>query len=329
MTTAIARSWGRSTGALADRRAFLTLLIVVACAAMSLLSPYFLQVHNLLSMTQYGAVIGLLALGQSLVILGGNGGIDLSVGSMLSLSGVLMGLMTQYGGLNPWLAAVITLGASVGLGAVNGILVAGLSIPPLIVTLSTLYLYGSLANVLTGGGQLGGFDRAGFPALGQTAILGIPTQVLLVFLPATAVCVWVLHRTRSGRVLYQVGTSQLAASLVGIDVRRARFTLYCVSGLLAGLGAIVTNSWLLTARPSAGAGLELQAITIAVLGGIDIFGGRGYLSGTFLGVILVVVLNSGLQLAGVGGSIQTGLLGAVLVVSVLLNNLVLNRKPSR
>jgi len=88
--------------------------------------------------------------------------------------------------------------------------------------------------------------------------LGIPTQVLLVFLPATAVCVWVLHRTRSGRVLYQVGTSQLAASLVGIDVRRARFTLYCVSGLLAGLGAIVTNSWLLTARPSAGAGLELQ-----------------------------------------------------------------------
>lgn len=310
---------------IADRRMLLIALIVLTGILMSALSPYFLKLDNLLSMTQYGAIIGLLALGQAIVILGGGGGIDLSIGSIMSLSAVAMGLTTQYLGMNPWLAAVVAIAVGVGLGALNAFLITILKLPALIVTLSTLFLYGSLALVITGGGQLGGFDGAGFPALGQSTVLGIPTQVLVVLLPAFAVAIWAQHRTRFGRRLLQVGTSEKASALAGVGVTRLRFSLYCISGALAALGAVVSNAWLLTARPGAGLGLELLAITIAVLGGIDIFGGRGHLSGVFLAVLLVVVLTSGLQLAGVGNSIQGGILGVLLVAAALLNNVVSRR----
>lgn len=318
----------RLTNVLGDRRIFLSIVIVVVAAIMSALSPYFLQVDNLLSMTQYGAVIGLLALGQAIVILGGGGGIDLSIGAMLSLSGVFMGWLTEGLGWNPWAAAALALTCGAVLGLVNGLLVSVVGIPPLIATLSTLYLYGSLANVFTGGMQFGGFDVAGFRYLGQGALLGIPIQVLFVLLPAFVFAMWAMRRTRGGQQIYQTGTSERAADLVGVDVRALRIRLYVIAGVLAATGAVVTNSWLLTARPSAGVGLELQAITIAVLGGIDIFGGKGHLSGVLLGVLLVVVVNTGLQLAGVGNSIQVGILGAILVVSVLFNRfLAATRSP--
>lgn len=302
-----------------DRRILLIGLIVLAGFIMSQLSPYFFKIDNLLSMTQYGAVIGLLALGQALVILGGGGGIDLSIGAMLSLSGVFMGLLTQTTGMNPWLAALLAVAFGAFLGLVNGLLVTKIGLVPLIATLSTMFLYASLANVVTGGKQFSGFDVSGFSMLGHGAIIGIPVQVLLVTLPAFVIAIWVMRRTRFGQQTYEIGSGARAAALVGVSVSKQRICLYVTAGSLAALGAVVTNAWLLTARPSAGTGLELQAITIAVLGGIDIWGGRGQLSGVLLGLILVVVVNNGLQLAGVGNSIQVGILGAILIVSVLLN----------
>lgn len=323
--TALLAKLGAVRSSLYDRRVLLLVMIVLVGALMSALSPYFLNVSNLLTMTQYGAIIGLLALGQAIVILGGRGGIDLSVGSSMSLSGIVMGVAASSFGLNPWLAALVAVVAGVGLGAINGFFVARLDLPPLIVTLSTLFLFGSVALVLTGGGQLGGFDRAGFPALGQTAVLGVPVQVLFVLLPAFGIAIWAQRRTRFGRRLHQAGTNDRAAVLAGVDVNRLRFWLYCISGATAALAAVVSNAWLLTARPAAGLNLELQAITIAVLGGVDIFGGKGHLSGVFLAVLLVVVLTSGLQLAGVGNSIQGGILGAVLVIASLANNFMARR----
>lgn len=317
----------RARQAIGDRRVLLGVLIVLVGALMSLLSPYFLRPENLLSMTQFGAIIGLLALGQSIVILGGRGGIDLSVGSTMSLAGVVMGLAATHLAIGPWASAVIAVICGVGLGAVNGFLIAVLRLPALITTLSTLFLYASLALVLTGGGQLGGFESDGFPSLGQSAIAGIPTQVVAVLVPAFAIAIWMQYRTVFGRRLHQIGSSDHAAALAGTNVERLRFSLYCMSGGLAALAAVISNAWLLTARPGAGTGLELQAITIAVLGGIDIFGGRGHLSGVFLAVMLVVVLTSGLQLAGVGNSVQGGILGVVLVLAALLNNLLNRRAP--
>ncbi len=327
-TLALGRTRGRVTAAFRDRTVFLVLLIVVTSIAMSLISPYFLNLDNLLSMTQFGAVIGLLALGQTLVILGGGGGIDISVGSMLSLCGVTMGLILGQG-VPVWPAAALALLVGLALGAFNGLLITVVGIPALIATLGTLYLYGSAAQVLAGGRQIGGFDQSGFAFLGTGTIAGVPTQVLLVLLPAYAVAAWVMRRSLFGRRVYEVGNNDKAARLVGASPSRIRFTLYCVSGLLAGLGAVITCAWLLVARPGAGAGFELQSITIAVLGGTYIFGGRGRLSGTLLAVLLIVILGSGLQLAGVDPAWQAGVLGAVLVLSVVLNNLFVTRGSER
>lgn len=309
----------RISNLLRDRTALLLVLILATSVVMSLISPYFLVLDNLLTMTQFGAVIGLLALGQTLVILGGGGGIDISVGATLSLCGVLMGVAVSQG-LNVWVAAGIALTAGLLLGALNGFAVTVVGIPALIATLGTLYLFGSAAQVLADGTQSGGFDQAGFSFLGTGTILGIPAQVLFVLLPAYALAAWVMRRSLFGRRVYEIGNNGEASRLVGASPAKARFTLYCVSGLLAGLGAVVTNSWLLVARPGAGDGFELQSITIAVLGGTYIFGGRGRVSGTLLAVLLIVILGSGLQLAGVDPSWQAGVLGIVLVLAIVLNN---------
>lgn len=306
------------TRLVSDRRIALGMLIVLAIVVMSLLSPYFLNLENLLSLMQYSAVVGLLALGQSLVILGGGGGVDLSVGSTLSLSSITFGLLAVHAGWSPWLAAAATLAVGALLGLLNGSLISMLGMPPLIVTLGTLYLYGSAALVLAKGIDINGFDRDGFAMLGQTALLGIPTQVLLVLLPSYALISGVMNSTRFGREIYQVGSNERAAALAGVDVRWTRTKLYMISGTFSALGAIVTASWLLNAKSTAGVGMELQAITIAVLGGIAITGGVGRLSGTLLALVLVAVLNSGMALAGIGSTYQVGLLGAVLIGSVLV-----------
>lgn len=303
---------------LADRRIFLVVLAVLIGAVMAFLSPFFLQLPNLLNMTKFGAVIGLLALGQTLVILGGRGGIDLSVGATLSLCGVVMGIAVGAG-LNIWLAAIVAMLTGLALGAFNGLLVSAVGVPPLIATLGTLYVYASLALVIAGGTQITGFDQSGFAFIGRATIFGVPAQVLLVLLPAYLVVGAVMAYTRWGRSVYQVGNNDRAALLVGISPGRVRFWLYAVAGLLAGVGAVVTNSWLLVARPGAGTGLELQAITTAVLGGTYIFGGEGKASGTLLAVLVVVILSSGLQLAGVDAVWQSGVIGAVLVLSVVVS----------
>jgi ribose/xylose/arabinose/galactoside ABC-type transport system permease subunit len=293
-------------------------LIVLALVVMSLISPYFLNTANLLTLLQYSAVIGVLALGQSLVILGGGGGIDLSIGSTLSLCSVSFGLLSVNGGISPWLAALITLGVGAVLGLINGVFITLLRLPPLIVTLGTLYLYASAAMVLANGVDINGFDRDGFSTIGQTSVLGVPFQVLMVLIPLFLFGAFVMRRTIFGRQVYATGSNAHAASLAGINVRRIRISLYMIASTLAAVGAIITASWLLNARPAAGTGFELQAITIAVLGGTAITGGVGKLSGTFLALILVAILNSGMQLAGIGSTYQIGLLGLVLIGSMLM-----------
>lgn len=301
-----------------DRRAALVVLIVVAFVVMSLISPYFLQVTNLLSMLQYSAVVGLLALGQTMVILGGGGGIDLSVGSTMSLSSVTFGLLAVNAGLSPWLAAVLAVAVGCLLGLVNGVIITALNLPPLIVTLGTLYLYASAALVLSNGVDINGFDRQGFSTIGQTSVLGVPFQVLIILVPAFLVAGLIMALSRFGRTVYEIGSSALAARLAGVAVKRTRVVLYVISGGLAGLGAVVSASWLLNAKSTAGTGMELQAITIAVLGGTVITGGIGRISGTFLALLLVAILNSGMLLAGVGSTVQIGLLGVMLILSMLV-----------
>jgi len=306
------------TTGLKDRRGALVVLVLLALVVMSISSPYFLKVPNLLTLMQYSAVVGILALGQTVVILGGGGGIDLSIGSTMSACSVVFGILAGQHGVSPWLAALVALLAGVLLGAVNGLLITLLGLPPLIVTLGTMYLYASAAQVATGGVDVSGFDREGFRAIGQTSVLGVPFQVLLILVPLGALMVFVTRRTGYGRNVYAVGSGEVAARLAGVPVNRVRISLYAIAGGSAGIGAVVTASWLLNAKSTAGSGFELQAITIAVLGGIAITGGVGRISGVLLALVLVGILNNGLQLADVGSTFQRGLLGAVLIVSMLV-----------
>lgn len=309
---------------LQDRVWLLLILIVLVTAVLSAWVPGFLSVYNLLNTSKYGVEIGLLALAETLIIISGGGGIDLSIGSAVSLISVLIGWLAVTKGVNVWLAALVGIAFGGCLGAVNGFLVSRIRIPPLLVTIGTMYIFGSLALVATGGIPISGFPTE-FYVLGQGTLYGIPVQVIFVFIPVAVVLHFLLKHTHFGRHLVGVGTNEVAAHFAGIDVRQVRFWVYVIGGLLAGLAAVVMASRVATAKPDAGLGYELRAITIAVLGGTHIFGGKGTIVGTVLAVIIITLIANGLDLAMVHPIWQVGMLGIVLICSVLLNNWVARR----
>lgn len=308
---------------LSNRMAFLAILIVVMAAVMSFLTPYFLTIENLLGMTRFGAAMALLAMGQALIVLAGGAGIDISMGSILSLSGVMFAMLVATGMGVP-LAAVMGVLVGAALGAVNGITVAVWNFPPMIGTFSTMWAYGALALIITGGVPVSGFPE-GFAFLGQGKVLGVPAQVALVVIPVYVVLQFTLSKTSFGRAIYLIGINQEAARFAGISVVGVRFLLYTLSGVLAGFGGIVMSSWLMAARPDIGVGLEMQALTVTVLGGIDIFGGSGNLGGVMLAVLVVVMMQSGMQLANINTIWQLAVLGFILLAAVSLNH-ALSRK---
>lgn len=304
---------------LSNRVVFLSVLLVIVIVVMSLISPYFLSLNNFLTMSRFSAALALVGIGQSLVILGGGAGIDLSVGSIISLSGVLFGFIVQAG-INVWLAALLTVIIGGLLGSVNGLTVAILDAPPLIGTLGTNYAYGALALVLTGGIPVSGFPKEyGFLASGK--VLGIPTQILLIVIPVFLFLFFVMRRTSFGRHIYLMGVNEEAAQISGIQVKKHRFILYTLSGILAGLSAAILSSWFMASRPDVGSGMDMESITVAVLGGIAIMGGIGNLVGTLLAIVIVTMIASGLQLANINTIWQLAVLGVILLFSVALNQL--------
>lgn len=315
-------------GLLSNRVYFLLLLMVVVVIVMSSISPYFFDLANLLTMLRLGAVLALIGMGQSLVILAGGGGIDLSVGGMLSLSGVLFGLLVTRVGLDMPVAIVVGVLVGALLGAINGITVAWWGVPPLIGTLGSGWAFSAIALVITGGVPVSGFP-ASFGFLAEGKVLGIPAQVLFVVLPAFVILYLVMSRTVFGRQVYLVGVNDVAARFAGVPVVRVRFILYVLSGLLCGLAAVVMSSWLMAARPDVGAGMDMQSITVAVLGGTDIFGGIGSLVGTILAVLIVTMLASGLQLASINTIWQLAILGFILLGAVALNQVLSRRMAAQ
>jgi ribose/xylose/arabinose/galactoside ABC-type transport system permease subunit len=311
-----------------NRVYFLLALAVIVAVVMSSISPYFFDLANLLTMLRLGAVLALVGMGQSLVILAGGAGIDLSVGGMLSLAGVVFGLLVVRFGVNLPVAIVLGVLAGALLGAVNGVTVAWWGVPPLIGTLGSGWAYSALALVITQGVPVSGFPQS-FRFLGEGNVAGIPAQILFVVLPAFVILYLVMSRTVFGRWVYLVGVNDNAARFSGVPVTRVRFTLYTLSGLLAGLAAVVMSSWLMAARPDVGAGVDLQSITVAVLGGIDIFGGIGSLVGTMLAVFIVTMLASGLQLANINTIWQLAFLGIILLGAVALNQVLTRRMAAQ
>lgn len=314
---------------LLEGRAFLALLVVIV--VFSILSPNYLTVDNLLTMSSHVAVYALLAIGMLMVIL--NGGIDLSVGSTLGLSGVIAGFLMQgiridafrvYLFPSVWVVTIV--GCLVGalIGLVNGILVARFKVASFVATLGMLYVVRGIALLKTNGltyNNLGGDPRlgnTGFDWLGFNKLFGVPIGVLVMITVALLGSV-LLNRTVFGRWLYASGGNERAAELSGVPVKKVKIRVYVASGVCASIAGLILSSELTSASPTAGNSYELTAIAAVVIGGAALTGGRGNIRGTLLGAFVIGFLSDGLVIIGVSAYWQTVFTGAVIVLAVLLN----------
>lgn len=316
---------------LLEGRAFFALIAIIA--VFSFLSPNYFTLNNFLIMSSQVAIYGILAIGMLLVIL--NGGIDLSVGSVLALSGVVAGALMQgvelqWAGviLVPPVWVVVILTCLVGglVGALNGVLIAWFKVPAFVATLGVMYVARGVALLMTNGltyNNLSGrpeLGNTGFNWLGFNRLFGIPISVI-VLATIAIVATLVLTRSAFGRWLYASGGNARAAELSGVPVKRVQITVYTVSGMLAAVAGLVLASQLTSAGPTAGTTYELTAIAAVVIGGAALTGGRGTVGGTMLGAFVIGFLSSGLVIIGVSSYWQTVFTGTVIVLAVLLNSL--------
>lgn len=297
----------------------LLLVLIFECLIFGVTGNNFLSAANAFEITRLSVEVGLLALALTPIII--TGGIDLSVGSMIGLSAVVLGGLWRDAHLPIALAAAATLAVGISGGALNAFMISRLNFPPLIVTLGTFSLFRGIAEGLTRGIEnYSGFSRK-FLFLGQGYIGGVlPTQLVILVI-AIAGCAWWLHRTTFGRSLYAIGFSSEGARYAGIRVARRLAIVYVVTGLVSSIAAIIYVAHLGQAKSDAGTGYELMAITAVVLGGTSIFGGRGTVLGTVLGLFAIVILQNGLRLSGQPAELAGILTGALLVGTIVIDRL--------
>lgn len=295
----------------------LLVVIAVECLVFGMAGHNFATAGNAFEITRLGVEIGLLALALTPIIV--TGGIDLSVGSMMGLAAIVLGWLWHDVGLPMPVAVALTLVLGVAGGALNAALITRLKFPPLIVTLGTLSLFRGIAEGVTGGIQhYSGFPES-FLHLGQGYVGGIVPTQLFVFVAAAIAAAWWLHRTSFGRALYAIGHSAEGARYAGIPVSRRLGAVYVLSGLAASLAAVIYVAHLGQAKSDAGTGYELMAITAVVLGGASIFGGRGTVLGTVLGLFSIVLLQNGLRLTGQPAELSGILTGVLLVATIMVD----------
>ena len=295
----------------------LLLVVILECLIFSVTGNNFLTAANAFEITRLSVEVGLLALALTPIII--TGGIDLSVGSMIGLAAVVLGALWRDAHLPVAVAAVAALVVGVLGGSLNALMISRLNFPPLIVTLGTFSLFRGIAEGLTRGVEnYSGFSPS-FLFLGQGYVGGIIPAQLFILLPAIAGCAWWLHKSIYGRSLYAIGFSAEGARYGGIDVRRRLAFVYVVSGLVSSVAAIIYVAHLGQAKSDAGTGYELMAITAVVLGGTSIFGGRGTVLGTVLGLFAIVILQNGLRLSAQPAELAGILTGALLVGTILID----------
>ncbi|MGN8158541.1 ABC transporter permease [Salinisphaera sp. SWV1] len=280
---------------------------------MSLVNDRFLDVSNIENVARQGSVIGIIAVGMSFAIF--TGGIDLSVGPVMALSGTIMAGLMAAG----WPAPIaIVAGLCVGslFGAFNGFCVAFGRMPPIIVTLATMGAAHGLALLYTGGYPISGLP-SWFSWFGRGNLAGLQVPIVIMLLVYAAGYV-VLHHTPFGRYVYAVGGNEEATRLTGIRVPRTKMFVYTISGLTAAIAGLVITSRLMSGQPSIGEGFELDAIAAVVLGGAAISGGRGVVLGTLVGAMLLAILNNGLNLMGVSSYLQDVIKGGIILLAVYI-----------
>ncbi len=312
--TATARqsSQGRSETRSFPPELGLAIVLIALCAFFALLSPYFLSVSNLVNLGQTVAIVGIVAIGMTMVII--SGGIDLSVGSVAALAGVMTSFIWTTLGAPLGIAAVLGVLSGGLVGWLNGFLITRIKINPLITTLAMFSIIRGLAFVISNG-QTNQINNDAFKFLGRGALAGVPVS-LIIMLALYLFFGYVLRTTQFGRAIYAVGGSVEASRLAGIPINRVLLAVYIICGLLAGFAGILTASQLALSAPRAAVGLELSVIAAVVLGGTSLSGGKGTLLGTLLGVLILRILDNGLVLLNVSSFYQEIASGAVLLLAV-------------
>ncbi|MCU0488194.1 MAG: ABC transporter permease [Anaerolineales bacterium] len=282
----------------------------------SLATPYFFVPLNLFNVLRQVSVVAILAIGETLVLI--TGGIDLSIGSIVSMSGVV----AAYGlglGLSPWIALPLGIAAGILAGLVNGVVITRLKVNSFIATLGMLGIAQGVALLFSGGMPLS--MRGGFQFIGQGKLFGVvPVPAIIMFLVILIAAI-LMKRSVLARYIYAVGGSERAALVSGVRINRIRTIVYMISGGLAGLGGLIVSSNLAVADPTVATGLELDVITAAVIGGASLSGGEGTAWGALLGAMIMGVLRNGFVMLHVSGYWQLVIMGLFVIVAVAIDNL--------
>ncbi len=311
---------------LLNPQTFLAALIVAQLILFSATGTNVLTVDNAFETVRLSIEVGLLALALTPVII--TAGIDLSVGSLLSLCAVLFGKMLRDAHFPLWAAIIGTLSVGTIAGLLNALLITRLRIPPLIVTLGTYSLFRGISEGITHGADNFTKFPASFISLGQGYFFNVIPNQLPLFLIIAAAFWLTLHRTTFGRALFAIGFSPEGARYAGIRVERRVSLVYVLSGLIASIAAMIYVARVGQAKADAGTGYELMAITAVVLGGTSIFGGRGSIHGTLLGLLAIAVLQRGLRLSDLPGELAL-ILSGVLLLAAIGGNQLLSRFSTR
>ncbi len=298
--------YGRQFGTLIGLLALMLVLWI--------LTPYFFTVPNLLNVAQQTSINAIIAVGMTFVII--TAGIDLSVGSIVAFSGVVLASVLRAGLPVP-LALAVGLGVGLLSGLVNGLLITYGRLPPFISTLGMMSVARGGALLYSQGRPISGFSE-NFRLLATGETLHIPNPVIIMVLVYVAAH-FVLTRTKLGRYTYAIGGNEEAAGLSGVNVRFYKAMVYGLSGLLSGLGAIILTARLNSAQPIAGIMYELDAIAATVIGGTSLMGGEGRVIGTLIGAFIMGVLRNGLNLLGISSFVQQTVIGSVIIVAVLID----------
>lgn len=288
--------------------------LILLVLVISFISPEFRTVDNFLSLLRQSSINGLIAFGMTCVIL--TGGIDLSVGSVLALTtAICAGLIVN--GTPVGLAMIIALVLGVVFGAISGVLITKGRLQPFIATLVTMTVFRGMTMIYMDGRPISGLgDSFVLKFLGKGAILGIPVPVIL-FIGIFILFIFLLQKTTFGRRIYATGSNSTSAKLAGVNIDRTKIIAYAISGLMSAMAGLILLSRLNSAQPTLGSGYELDAIAAAALGGVSMDGGRGKIWGTFVGVLIIAVLNNGLNILGVSSYYQDVVKGLVILIAVL------------
>jgi ribose transport system permease protein len=292
----------------------IALLVIILIALMSFFtaqSPYFLTKLNLFNVLSQVSEIGLIAIPMTFIII--SGAMDLSVGSIMGLAAVTMGFAFQAG-VGIWISVILALFVGLMAGALNGLLIAKYKMQAIVVTIGTLVMLRGLVYVITEGKPISGYPSS-FYFLGQGSILGIPFNVFFMVMMFIIGYI-IISRTRFGRYIYALGNNEEAVLYSGVNVVKIRFITFLVNGLISAIAGVLLVSRLASAEANLGNGIELDVITAVLIGGTHIFGGKGSLIGTFLGILIIGVLRNGLNLMGVSVLFQTVILGALILIAV-------------